>query len=94
MTTMEDVLLAFVLTTTLIGVPVIAFTASRIFKQWLAFKERQLAAQSLLATQRTEQRLASVDDLQLRVQVLERIATDRTSRLAAEIEDLRQPSTN
>lgn len=91
---MEDVLLAFVLTFSLVGIPTIAFTATRIFKQWLAFKERQLEATTRLSAERAERGLAAIDDLHVRVQVLERIATDRTTHLAHQIEGLREERRN
>jgi hypothetical protein len=91
---MEDAVLAFVLTTMLVGIPVIAFTATRMFRQWLAFKEKQLEAANRSAALLADRQRANVEDLQVRVQVLERIATDRSQQLAHEIETLREPQRN
>lgn len=94
MTTMEDAVLAFVLTTMLVGIPVIAFTATRMFRQWLTFKEKQLDAANRSTALLADRQRANVEDLQVRVQVLERIATDRSQQLAHEIETLRGPQSN
>jgi predicted DNA-binding protein len=91
---MEDVLLAFVLTLGFVGIPTIAYTATRISKQWVALREKQLALQAQYTSDAVERKLAAVQDLALRVQVLERIATDQTGRLAAEIEDLHATGAN
>ena len=64
----------------------IAFSA---FKRWADLKERELERTSALTAEKTAQYAAHTERLEQRVQVLERIVTDRGVNLADEIEALR-----
>lgn len=89
---MEDVLLAGVLSFTIIGLPIVAFTGLSIFKRWVRFRELQLENEMRIASLSAERKSGQMNDMEIRLRVLERIATDKTTRLAAEIEDLREPA--
>src|SRR4051812_29725074 len=75
----------FAIAFVVIGLPVILGIGLEIFKTWLRHKER-------LATTLNEQAVLNAsknDRLEERIRVLERIATDRGTALADQIEDLR-----
>ena len=65
---------------------------SQAYQRRLAHKERiaELRAQGSIAPVQPE-RSDYVEKLEHRIRVLERIATDKTTALASEIEDLRTP---
>ena len=65
---------------------------SQAYQRRLAHKERiaELRVQGSIAPAAPE-RSAEVERLEHRIRVLERIATDKTNTLAAQIEDLRDP---
>lgn len=64
------------------------------YKRRLAFKERELELFASQTAEKAAQYAAQAERLEQRVQVLERLATDKSSNLAAEIEDLRSNSVN
>jgi hypothetical protein len=77
-----------------VGIPVIFGVGSDMFRRWLKHKE---AMERTLATQTAEQAAqyaAQVARLEQRVQVLERIVTDRGTHLADEIDKLRDAPLN
>jgi hypothetical protein len=88
----EDVLLAGVLSFTIIGLPIVAFTGLSIFKRWLKYQELKLENEMRIASLNAECKGGQLNDMEIRLRVLERIATDKSTRLAAEIEDLREPA--
>ena len=59
------------------------------FKMWLRIKEKQIAAQSTLAAEKTAQYAAHVERIEQRLRVLEKIVTDRGVETASQIEALR-----
>jgi len=59
------------------------------FKQYLAYKARQLDIMANKTAEQAAQYAAKAERLEQRVRVLERIATDRGADLATQIEDLR-----
>ena len=59
------------------------------FKMWIRVKERQLENQSAMTAEKTAQYAAHTERLEQRVQVLERIITDKGVGVADEIEALR-----
>ena len=63
-------------------------------KPWLKLKERQLELQAQMTAEKAAQYAAHTEQLEQRVRVLERIATDRGVDLAQEIEDLRDTPVN
>ncbi|MDZ7587787.1 MAG: hypothetical protein U5J78_00945 [Parasphingorhabdus sp.] len=59
------------------------------FKMWLRMKERQIGVQSTQTAEKAAQYAAHTQLLEQRVQVLERIVTDRGFDVSAQIEALR-----
>lgn len=76
-----------------IAIPIVAIGAG-VAKRWIALKERQLDRQTELSAEKAAQYAAHIERLEQRVRVLERIATDRGSALADEIERLRDAPLN
>lgn len=64
------------------------------FRSWLSLKERQLDRQTSEAAEKAARYAAQVERLEQRVQVLERIITDRSTALSDEIERLRDAPLN
>lgn len=64
------------------------------YRRRLAHKERlaEIKAGSGQAGNLLPDRDATIERLEHRIRVLERIATDKTASLAAQIEDLREPA--
>jgi len=77
-----------------VGLPVLSVFGSGMFKRWAALKERQMALTATTAGESAAQYAAKIERLEQRVQVLERIATDRGQDLALEIERLRPAALN
>ncbi|MEC7400319.1 MAG: hypothetical protein VYD00_09925 [Pseudomonadota bacterium] len=63
--------------------------AQDTFQTWLKHKERQMELMANKTAEQAAQYAAKAQKLEARVRVLERIATDRGSDLAMQIEDLR-----
>ncbi|WP_088309060.1 hypothetical protein [Novosphingobium sp. B 225] len=61
------------------------------YKAKMRVREKELEAQGARAPLQTPDSAAS-ERLEARLRVLERIATDKTAKLSAEIEDLREPA--
>ena len=59
------------------------------FKMWLRIKEKQLERTTELTAEKAAQHVSRVAELEGRVRVLERIATDGGIQTAAQIEALR-----
>ena len=62
---------------------------STIFQRIIAFKERQMGLTADATAEKAAQYASHVEQLEARVRVLERIATDKGADLAQQIEDLR-----
>jgi len=77
-----------------IGLPVIAVFGGYYFREWLKFRERQLELQATQTAEKAAQYAAHTDRLERRVQVLERIVTDKGIVVADEIEKLRDEPLN
>jgi hypothetical protein len=60
-----------------------------MFKRFMAYKERQLGTTADATAEKAAQYASHVEQLEARVRVLERIATDKGADLAQQIEDLR-----
>ena len=84
------VLLAFIV----IGLPVILGVGGDLLKRWMRLKERQLEHAAQLAADKAAAQSAHIERLEQRMRVLERIATDKSGDLAAQIEDLRDERMN
>ncbi len=66
-------------------------TIGTIFKRFMSYKERQLGLTADRTAEKAAQYASHVEQLEARVRVLERIATDKGADLAQQIEDLRGP---
>lgn len=88
---MPDWILFFMI---VVGLPVIAGVGGDIFKRWVKLKEKQLEHAATLAATKAAAEASHVERLEQRVRVLERIATDGGTHLAAQIEDLRDDKLN
>jgi hypothetical protein len=62
-----------------------------VFKRFMEYKERQLGLTADRTAEKAAQYASHVEQLEARVRVLERIATDKGADLAQQIEDLRAP---
>ena len=62
-----------------------------IFKRVMEYKERLLGLTADRTAEKAAQYASHVEQLEARVRVLERIATDKGADLAQQIEDLRAP---
>lgn len=74
-----------------VGLPVIFGTMQKIMKQKMRLQEKEMELLSQQTAEKAAQYAAHIERLEQRVRVLERIATDRGSDLALEIENLRRP---
>lgn len=70
-------------------VAIVLGIAQDTFQTWLKHKERQMELMANKTAEQAAQYAAKAQKLEARVRVLERIATDRGSDLAMQIEDLR-----
>jgi len=77
-----------------VGLPVLSWAATDIFKRWLRHKEAMAKVLSEQTAERAAQYAAKVERLEQRMGVIERILTDRSGRLAEEIEQLRDMPAN
>ncbi len=77
-----------------VGIPVVAGILGDTAKRWMKLKEKQLELQSRETAEKAAQYGAHVERLEQRVRVLERIAIDKGTHLAAEIENLREERMN
>ena len=81
---------AFVLTIIIfaVGVPVVLGIGGDMFKRWLKFKEKEIDSRTSAMAGTVQAQSAQIERLEQRVRVLERIATDKGTTLASEIEAL------
>lgn len=70
-------------------IPVLAIFGGVFLKPWFALQERKMELEASMVAEKAAQYAAQTERLEQRVRVLERIATDRGSDLAGEIELLR-----
>ena len=73
-------------------IPIVAILSNTFGKRWLDIKERQMGVAAQAAGESAAQYAAKIERLEARVQVLERIVTDKGTALAAEIDGLRLPN--
>ena len=88
---MPDWVLFFVV---IVGIPTVCGVGADIFKRWVRLKEKQMTLAAETVGEHAAQYAAKIERLESRVQVLERIATDRGQDLALEIERLRPAALN
>ncbi len=70
----------------------VAIIGKLFVKPWLAMKERRMEIEASMVAEKAAQYAAQTERLEQRVQVLERIITDRGVDLAHQIESLRTPA--
>lgn len=86
-----DNLFAFVA----LSIPIIAIVGgigSGMFKRWADLKEKQLEVAGKIADNHAAEHAIKIERLEAHVAVLNRIATDRATDLAHEIDTLRGPA--
>lgn len=84
--------LIFMLALVLVGIPVIGGLLHETYKVRLKHRERMATALNAQAAEKAAQYAAHTERLEQRVQVLERIVTDKGVDVAHEIERLRGPA--
>lgn len=77
-----------------VGIPVIVGVGGDMFKRWLKHKEAMTTALNAQTAEKAAQYAAHIERLEQRVQVLERIVTDRGIAVVDEIERLRDRPLN
>ena len=88
---MSDPILFFFI---VVAIPVIFGVVGDMAKRWMKLKEKQLEHAAALAADKAATQAAHIERLEQRMRVLERIATDKGTDLAAQIEDLRDDKLN
>ena len=71
------------------GLIAVTILLGTVFKRFMSYKEKQLALPADRTAEKAAQYASHVEQLEARVRVLERIATDKGADLAQQIEDLR-----
>jgi hypothetical protein len=84
----------FMLALVVVGLPVMLGVGSEMLKTWVRHKERMTEALSAQTAEKAAQYAAQTERLEQRVQVLERIVTDRGIAVSDEIERLRDRPLN
>lgn len=77
-----------------VGIPVLGGIGFAAFERWLKHKEGMTAALTQQTAEKAAQYAAHVERLEQRMRVLERIATDSGTDVAAEIDRLRDQPLN
>jgi hypothetical protein len=77
-----------------VAVPVVVGTAYDAFIRWMRFKEKMLSEAAKQAATESARHVATIERLEQRVAVLERLATDKGIDTAAQIEKLRTAPLN
>ncbi len=72
----------------------VAIIGGVFVRPWIKYKQELLKTQSEMTAEKAAQYAAKTDRLEQRVQVLERLLTDKSTYLAEEIEDLRDKPLN
>lgn len=71
-----------------LSIPIVAILGGLIVKPWFALQHRKLELNASIVAEKAAQYAAHTERLEQRVRVLERIATDRGSDMASEIDRL------
>lgn len=87
---MADEIMVLALIFLVVIIPVTLGVGSDLVKRWLEHREKQLELMAERSAEKAAHYAEKVERLEARMQVLERIATDRDSLLADEIEALRR----
>ncbi|RYD50160.1 MAG: hypothetical protein EOP60_12385 [Sphingomonadales bacterium] len=77
-----------------VSIGLLAVIGRVFFKPWLAMQQRKMEIEAGMVAEKAAQYAAQTERLEQRVQVLERIITDRGVALADEIEKLRDAPLN
>lgn len=77
-----------------LSIPIVAIVSKTFGSRWLDIKQRQMELTAAATGESAAQYAAKIERLEARVQVLERIVTDKPTALASEIEKLRLPPLN
>jgi len=88
------VFLTFIVIIVVVALPILCWTITDIFKRWLRHRETMAQVMSEQTAERAAQYAAKVERLENRMGVIERILTDRSTRLDEEIEQLRDAPVN
>ncbi|MBX3564996.1 MAG: hypothetical protein KF730_10515 [Sphingomonas sp.] len=72
----------------------LAIIGGVFLKPWFALQQRKMELEAQMVAEKAAQYAAQTERLEQRVQVLERIITDRGANLAEEIEKLRDAPLN
>jgi hypothetical protein len=72
------------------GLIAVTILMGTIFKRIMSYKEKHLTLTADRTAEKAAQYAAHVEQLEARVRVLERIATDKGADLALQIEELRE----
>jgi hypothetical protein len=72
------------------GLIAVTILMGTIFKRIMSYKEKQLTLTADRTAEKAAQYASHVEQLEARVRVLERIATDKGADLALQIEELRE----
>ncbi len=91
---MDPILIPILAITLGISLGFVAVVGHVFVKPWIQYKREQLQVQTQLTAEKSAQYTAKTDYLEKRVQVLERLVTDKATYLAEEIEDLRDEPLN
>ncbi len=78
-----------------LSIPLVAIVGgigSGVFKRWADLREKQLEVAAKVADNQAAEHSAKIERLEAHVAVLNRIATDRATDLAHEIDALRGPA--
>ena len=86
--------LVFLVPILAICVGMVAVIGGTIIRPWLAYKERRMTIEATMVAEKAAQYAAQTERLEQRVQVLERIITDRGVDLSIEIERLHDTPLN
>ena len=84
---MWDLLPVFIFVVALVAV--VLGVGNEMLQRWLTHKEKAMELMATKTAEQAAQYASKAQQLEARVRVLERIATDRGADLALEIEDLR-----
>jgi hypothetical protein len=72
-----------------VALPTLVYAAGDAFNRWLKFKEKMLSEAARQAATEAARHVASIERLEQRTSVLERIVTDKGVQTAVQIEKLR-----
>ena len=87
---MDHGMIALLIPIIALTIPIVAI-AAKPFQRWLDLKERQLELTAQANSAAAAEHAAKIERLEAHVAVLNRIATDRATGLAHEIDALRSP---